>query len=67
MMAARAVSGSRAKRRGTGPLRQSPSKKSPVRGHSARRVVTTVSLNSGFGVRVNEGMNLYVYLNQSMS
>jgi hypothetical protein len=29
-----------------------------VRGHSARRVVTTVSLNSGFGVKVYEGMNL---------
>jgi hypothetical protein len=62
MMAARAVSGSRAKRRGTGPLRQSPSKKSPVRGHSAKRVVTTVSLNSGFGVGINGGTNLYVFL-----
>jgi hypothetical protein len=38
-----------------------------VRGHSAKRVVTTVSLNSGFGVRVNEGMNLYVFLKQLMS
>jgi hypothetical protein len=47
LMAARAMSGSGAKRRGTGPFRQSPSKKSPVSGHSAKRVVTTVSLNSG--------------------
>jgi hypothetical protein len=57
-MAARAASGSRAKRRGTGPFRQSPSKKSPVSGHSARRVVTTVSLNSGFGMRINGGTSL---------
>jgi hypothetical protein len=53
-MAARAASGSGAKRRGTGPFRQSPSKKSPVSGHSAKRVVTTVSQNSGFGVRIEE-------------
>ncbi len=56
-MAARAASGSRAKRHGTGPFRQSPSKKSPMSGHSARRVVTTVSLNSGFGVRIEENVS----------
>ncbi len=66
-MAARAASGSRAKRRGTGPLRQSPSKKSLVSGHSARRVVTTVSLNSGFGMKVNGSTSLDVLEFYSLS
>jgi hypothetical protein len=39
-----------------------------VRGHSARRVVTTVSLNSGFGVKVLRRYELkHEYLSHSNS